>query len=260
MLQRRDILRTTVAHTCTETTDELEDGILYTALVCDTTLDTLWYELLRVRLEVTIRRTVLLLHRTERSHATVYLVLTALVKLELTRCLVAACEYRTHHDGAATCSDRLHDITGVLDTTIGDDRDAVLVGYLERIHNRRYLWNTDTGNDTGRTDGARSDTDLYAVGAGLDEGLGRLTGRDITCDDLKIRELLQRVSNGGVREVIMATNPDTEGEATAMYLSRLLRPMEIRVTRLAYGVPVGSQLEYADEITLSRALEGRQEI
>lgn len=82
----------------------------------------------------------------------------------------------------------------------------------------------------------------------------------VTQDDLKIRELLQRVSNGGVREVIMATNPDTEGEATAMYLSRLLRPMEIRVTRLAYGVPVGSQLEYADEITLSRALEGRQEI
>ena len=82
----------------------------------------------------------------------------------------------------------------------------------------------------------------------------------VTQDDLKIRELLQRVSDGGVREVIMATNPDTEGEATAMYLSRLLRPMEIRVTRLAYGVPVGSQLEYADEITLSRALEGRQEI
>ena len=62
------------------------------------------------------------------------------------------------------------------------------------------------------------------------------------------------------REVIMATNPDTEGEATAMYISRLLRPMEVKVTRLAYGVPVGSQLEYADEVTLSRALEGRQEI
>ena len=145
MLQRRDILRTTVAHTCAETTNELEDGILYAALVCDTTLDTLWYELLRVRLEVTIRRTVLLLHRTERTHATVYLVLTALVELELARCLVAACEYRTHHDGAATCSDRLYDITGVLDTTIGDDRDTVLVGYLERIHNRGYLRNTDTG-------------------------------------------------------------------------------------------------------------------
>ena len=82
----------------------------------------------------------------------------------------------------------------------------------------------------------------------------------VTQDDIKIRELLRRVASGEVREVIMATNPDTEGEATAMYISRLLRPMEVKVTRLAYGVPVGSQLEYADEVTLSRALEGRQEI
>ena len=82
----------------------------------------------------------------------------------------------------------------------------------------------------------------------------------VSQDDIRIRELLSRVAQGGIREVIMATNPDTEGEATAMYISRLLRPMEIRVTRLAYGVPVGSQLEYADEVTLSRALEGRQDI
>jgi recombination protein RecR len=82
----------------------------------------------------------------------------------------------------------------------------------------------------------------------------------VTQDDIRIKELLQRVAAGDVREVIMATNPDTEGEATAMYISRLLRPMEIKVTRLAYGVPVGSQLEYADEVTLSRALEGRQEM
>ena len=75
-----------------------------------------------------------------------------------------------------------------------------------------------------------------------------------------MRELLTRVAQGDVREVIMATNPDTEGEATAMYISRLLRPMEVRVTRLAYGIPVGSQLEYADEVTLLRALEGRREI
>ena len=82
----------------------------------------------------------------------------------------------------------------------------------------------------------------------------------VTQDDIRIKELLMRVASGEVREVIMATNPDTEGEATAMYISRLLRPMEVKVTRLAYGVPVGSQLEYADEVTLSRALEGRQEI
>ncbi len=82
----------------------------------------------------------------------------------------------------------------------------------------------------------------------------------VTQDDIRIRELLKRVSQGKIKEVIMATNPDTEGEATAMYISRLLRPMEVKVTRLAYGMSVGSQLEYADEVTLTRALEGRQEM
>lgn len=82
----------------------------------------------------------------------------------------------------------------------------------------------------------------------------------VSQDDIRIRELLSRVANGGINEVIMATNPDTEGEATAMYISRLLRPLEVKVTRLAYGIPVGSQLEYADEVTLSRALEGRKEM
>lgn len=82
----------------------------------------------------------------------------------------------------------------------------------------------------------------------------------VTQEDIRIKELLSRVAAGNVREVIMATNPDTEGEATAMYISRLLRPLEVKVTRLAYGVPAGSQLEYADDVTLSRALNGRQEI
>ena len=79
-------------------------------------------------------------------------------------------------------------------------------------------------------------------------------------DDIRIRELLARLQDGSVQEVIMATNPDTEGEATAMYLSRLLRPIGVKVTRLAFGIPVGSQLEYADEVTLLRALEGRREM
>ena len=79
-------------------------------------------------------------------------------------------------------------------------------------------------------------------------------------DDIRIKELLQRVAKGGVREVIMATNPDTEGEATAMYISRLLKPFEVKVTRLAYGIPVGGHLEFTDEATLMRALEGRQEL
>ena len=79
-------------------------------------------------------------------------------------------------------------------------------------------------------------------------------------DDLKIRELLKRIEDGGVEEVILATNPNLEGEATAMYIHRLLAPLGVRVTRLARGLPIGADLEYADEVTLTRALEGRQEI
>ena len=78
-------------------------------------------------------------------------------------------------------------------------------------------------------------------------------------DQLKIKELLARM-DGTVGEVIMATNPTVEGEATAMYVSRLLKPLGVKVTRLAYGIPVGGDLEYADEVTLQRALEGRQEL
>ena len=79
-------------------------------------------------------------------------------------------------------------------------------------------------------------------------------------DDLAIKPLLERVAKGEIQEVIMATNPDTEGEATAMYIARLLKPFGVRVTRLAYGIPVGGHLEFADEATLTRALEGRREI
>ena len=82
----------------------------------------------------------------------------------------------------------------------------------------------------------------------------------ITPDHLKIKELLSRVGGGEIDEVIVATNPTVEGEATAMYLSKLLRPLGVRVTRLAYGVPVGADLEYADEVTLFRALEGRRDV
>lgn len=82
----------------------------------------------------------------------------------------------------------------------------------------------------------------------------------ITPEQLKIKELLARVATGKVGEVIVATNPTVEGEATAMYLSRLLQPFGVRVTRLAYGVPVGADLEYADEVTLYRALEGRRDV
>ena len=79
-------------------------------------------------------------------------------------------------------------------------------------------------------------------------------------DDLKISELIARVAGGEVREIIMATNPDTEGDTTAMYISRLIKPFNVKVSRLAYGIPVGSNLEYADDATLTRALEGRREM
>ena len=79
-------------------------------------------------------------------------------------------------------------------------------------------------------------------------------------DDIKIKELLARLMDGQVKEVILATNPRVEGEATAMYLSKLIKPLGIKVTRIAHGIPVGGDLEYTDEITLTKALEGRREI
>ena len=82
----------------------------------------------------------------------------------------------------------------------------------------------------------------------------------VTPDKLKIKELLSRIADDEVKEIIIATNPTVEGEATAMYLSKLLKPFEIKITRLAYGIPVGSDLEYADEVTLYRAIEGRRNI
>ena len=83
--------------------------------------------------------------------------------------------------------------------------------------------------------------------------------RDVGPDDIYIKELLARLQSGEVKEVIMATNATVEGELTAMYVSKLIKPLRIKVTRLAYGIPVGGDLEYADEVTLTRALEGRGE-
>ena len=79
-------------------------------------------------------------------------------------------------------------------------------------------------------------------------------------EDLKIKELLERVSNGDISEIIMAISPSIEGEATTMYISRLLKPFGVKVTRIAYGIPIGGDLEYADQITLAKAIEGRREI
>ena len=91
--------------------------------------------------------------------------------------------------------------------------------------------------------------------------LGALSPLDgIGPDDIKVRELLARLEAGGIAEVILATNPNVEGEATALYLGKLLRPFAVRITRIARGLPVGGDLEYADQVTLSKALEGRRDI
>ena len=109
--------------------------------------------------------------------------------------------------------------------------------------------------DVAAIERSREYNGLYHVLHGVISPMNR-----IGPDDLSIKPLLERVARGDVEEVIMATNPDTEGEATAMYIARLLKPFEVRTTRLAYGIPVGGHLEFADDATLVRAMEGRRDI
>ncbi len=139
------------------------------------------------------------------------------------------CQNLTDREICAVCDDPERDQTTVC--VVAEPRDVIA---MERTREYRGLYHV-----------------LHGVISPLNH---------IGPDDIKVRELLHRVGEGIIREVIMATNPDTEGESTAMYLSRLLRPLGVKVTRLASGVPMGSQLEYADEITLLRALEGRTEL
>ncbi len=109
--------------------------------------------------------------------------------------------------------------------------------------------------DIAAMERTREFTGLYHV---LQGAISPLDG--VGPDDLRIAELLQRVAAGDVREIIVATNPRVEGEATALYLSKVLKPLGVRVTRIAHGLPVGGDLEYADEVTLARALEGRRDL
>ena len=124
-----------------------------------------------------------------------------------------------------------------------NDRDKSIICVVE---DPRYVFALERTNEFHAT---------YHV---LHGAISPLSG--VGPDQLCIKELLERVKDPSVKEVIMATNPTVEGEATAMYLSRLLKPLGIKVTRLAYGIPVGGDLEYADEVTLTRAIEGRSEI
>jgi recombination protein RecR len=148
------------------------------------------------------------------------------VKERVTYCSI--CNNITDIDPCAFCS--------------SGDRDRHVICVVEEPQN------------VGAIEKTREFKGLYHVLMGA---LSPLQG--IGPDDLKIKELLARVNNG-VGEVILATNPNVEGEATAIYLARLLKPLGVRVTRIAMGVPVGSDLEYADEVTMHKAMEGRREV
>ncbi len=139
------------------------------------------------------------------------------------------CSNLTENDPCAICSGTGRDAT--VFCVVEDPRDVVA---MERTREFKGLYHV-----------------LHGVISPM-EGIGP--------DDIKIKELLSRLKDGNIREVILATNPDVEGEATAMYISKLLKPLGIKATRIAYGIPVGGDLEYADEVTLAKALEGRREL
>ncbi len=125
----------------------------------------------------------------------------------------------------------------------------------DQQRNRSIICVVEDPRDVIAIERTQEYTGLYHVLHGL---ISPMNG--VGPDQLSVRELLERMKDETVGEVIMATNPTVEGEATAMYLARLLKPMNVKVTRLAYGIPVGGNLEYADEVTLYRAIEGRSEI
>lgn len=141
----------------------------------------------------------------------------------------SVCQSLTDLDVCQICSDVLRDKSVIC--VVEDPRDVMA---FERTREYRGVYHV-----------------LHGVISPLD---------NIGPDKLRIKELMARLGDGSVKEIIMATNPTVEGEATASYISRLVKPMGIKVTRLAYGIPVGGDLEYADEYTLARALEGRNEI
>ena len=143
--------------------------------------------------------------------------------------LCDVCGNYTQDEKCNICLDEDRDASTIC--VVKDPRD---VAAMERIHDYRGLYHV-----------------LHGVLSPLD---------NIGPNDIDIKGLLKRLADGVVQEVIVATNPDIEGEATASYLARLIKPLEVKVTRIAHGVPVGSDLEYADEVTLSKALEGRREI
>jgi recombination protein RecR len=129
----------------------------------------------------------------------------------------------------------------------------VICGAAERDHS--VICVVEQPQDVAAMERMRDYRGVYHV---LHGALSPLEG--VGPDQIRIKELLARLTNDTVKEVIMATNPNVEGEATAMYLAKLLKPMGVKVTRIAHGLPIGGDLEYADEVTLSKAMENRREI
>ena len=125
----------------------------------------------------------------------------------------------------------------------------------DESRDRRVICVVEEPQNVGAVEKTRGFRGLYHVLMGA---LSPLQG--VGPDDLRIKGLLDRVAGGSLEEVILATNPTVEGEATAIYLARLLKPLGLRVTRIATGIPVGSDLEYADEVTMGKAMEGRREV
>ncbi|EQK49303.1 MULTISPECIES: recombination mediator RecR [Paraclostridium] len=148
-------------------------------------------------------------------------------KKEIKYCSI--CYNITDKDPCSMCSNKNRD-SGII-CVVEDPRDVAAMEKTKEFHGQYHVLN-----------GVISPMD----------GIGP--------DMIRVKELIQRLGNQEVREVIMATNPTIEGEATAMYIARLLKPMGIKVTRIAHGLPVGGDLEYADEVTITKALEGRREI
>jgi recombination protein RecR len=153
----------------------------------------------------------------------------AVIALKERTVLCSVCQNVTEEDPCAICRDDSRDRSTIC--VVEEPLDILAVERTRGFHGRYHV--------------------LHGVISPM-EGIGP--------DDLKINELLSRIRGGAVHEVIMATNPNLEGEATSMYVSRLLTPLGVRVTRLARGLPMGSDLEYADDVTLARAIENRQDV
>ena len=155
------------------------------SLVSYTSFYAFRYKLLGILLEIAVLAAVL--HGCNGSHATIYLVFSSLVQFECSRALIASGEHASHHAHIGSGCNCLGNISGVLDTAVCNNRNAVALGNLIAVHNGCNLRNTDSGNNTGRTDGSRSDTNLHCIYTSIDQRLGSSSGSNVACNNLQFR-------------------------------------------------------------------------